>query len=107
MAAIGAWLAVQGGSLLYLPVGLAILFAGLAIVRSHSIADFVLLVIMTLAMVAWSQSGDDDRARLLGSMTELSGRIDLLLGLLVIMLVALLIAHWCRPLARPAEASVR
>lgn len=102
IAAMGAWFAVQGGSLIYLPVGLVILLAGLAIVRSHSIADFFLLALLALATIAWSISGFDARSRILSSVLELSGRVELLLGLLVIMVVAIFIVHWHRIFAVPA-----
>lgn len=107
IAAVGAWFAIQGGSLIYLPLGLAILLAGLVILNSHSIADFLLLALLAFAMIAWSISGDDAKNRILSSVVELSGRIDLLVGLLAIMVVALLIAHWYRPRADPVGASVR
>lgn len=112
IAAMGAWFAILGGSLIYLPVGLVILLAGLVILCSHSIADFFQLALLGLAMIAWSISGTDAKSWMLGSVVELSGRIDLLLGLLVIMVLALLTVywrrtHWHRPIAGPAGIFVR
>lgn len=105
-AAMGAWFAIQGGSLMYLPLGLVVLLAGLVIVRSHSISDFVVLVLLALATIGWSISGSETRSWLLSSVVELSGRIELLLGFLVIMVAALLIVYSLRnrPLAGPAGA---
>lgn len=102
IAAMGAWFAIRGGSLIYLPVGLVILLAGLAILRSHSIADFLLLALLGFAMIAWSISGIDARSWMLSSVVELSGRIDLLLGLLVTMVLAFFVVHWHRIFAGPA-----
>lgn len=71
-AAMGAWFAIQGGSLIYLPLGLALLLAGIAIVRSRSIAAFALSAILLAAVIGWSISGNDARSRLVGSVVELS-----------------------------------
>gem|GEM_PF-3237472 len=105
IGAMGAWFALKGGSLMYLPVGLVILLAGLAILRSRSITDFFMLVLLASAMIAWSISGVDARSWLLSSAVELSGRVDLLAGLLVIMVLTLLVVHWHRLFAGPAGRS--
>lgn len=107
IAAMGAWFAIQGGSLMYLPLGLTILLAGLVILHNHSIADFLLLALLAFAMIVWSISGNDAKNRMLSSIVELPGRFELLLGLLVIMVVALLIARWHRPFASLAGPYVR
>ncbi|MDT8410131.1 MAG: hypothetical protein RQ741_11070 [Wenzhouxiangellaceae bacterium] len=107
VAAIGAWFALQGGSLGYLSVALGIVLAGLAVVRSHSIADFILLVMLVFAVLAWSISGADSRTWMLGLLVELSGRIDLLLGLLLILVLALSLVLWRRTPVDPPATSVR
>lgn len=89
VAAIGAWFSIQGGSLIYLPLGLVILLTGLAMVHRHSIADVFLLVLLALAAIAWWISGNDTKSWMLGSLAELSDRIDVLFGLLAIMVLAL------------------
>lgn len=104
-AAMGAWFAIQGGSLMYLPLGLAILLAGLVVVRSHSIPDFTLLALVACAVIVWLISGIDTRSWMQNSVLDLSGRIDLLFGLLAIMLVALAATYWCR--YRAVAVSVR
>lgn len=95
-AAMGALLAVKSGSVLYLPVGAAILLAGLALLHGRSTADLVMLALVVLALAAGWLAGSDGRSWMLRSLVELSGRIELMLGLLVIMVAAILFAHWYR-----------
>lgn len=102
-AATGAWFAIRGGSLLYLPLGLAFMLAGLAVLRSRSIADLIFLIILVAALIAWLGSGIDAKTRLLSSATALYGRVDLLFGLLVMMVTALFILHWSWIFARPVH----
>lgn len=101
-AAIGAWLAIQSGSVIYLPVGAAILLAGLALLHGRSTADLVMLALVPLALAGWWIAGSDGRSWMQTSLVELSGRIELLLGMLVIMVAALLFAHWHRLFSGPA-----
>lgn len=104
-AAMGAWFAIQGGSLIYLPLGLALLLAGVAIVRSRSIADLSMLALLVFAAFGWSFSGSDVKSRLLSSLAELSGRFELLLGLLACLAVALVVLQWHRIAAAPTGRS--
>lgn len=101
-AAMGALLAVKSGSVIYLPVGAALLLAGLALLRGRSTADLVMLALVSLALAAWWLAGIDARSRMLTSLVELSSRIELMLGLLVVMVAALLFAQWHRSAAGPA-----
>ncbi|MDT8450332.1 MAG: hypothetical protein RQ847_09170 [Wenzhouxiangellaceae bacterium] len=93
VAAIGAWFSIQGGSLIYLPLGLVILLTGLAIVHRQSIADLFLLALLAMAAIAWWISGNGAKSWLLGSLAELSGRSELLFGFLAIMVLALSAVH--------------
>lgn len=105
VAGIGAWFSIQGGSLLYLPIGLVILLTGLAIVHRHSITDLILLALLPLTAIAWWTSGSDDKTWMLNLIAELSGRIELLFGSLAIMLIALAAIYWYR--YRAVSVSVR
>lgn len=102
-AAAGAWFAIKGGSLMYLPFGLVIVLTGLVVVRSHSIADFTLLALLACALIAWLISGIEARNWMQDSLHDLSGRIDVLFGLLTILLVALVAMNWDRSVAVPAS----
>lgn len=102
-AATGAWFAIRGGSLLYLPLGMAFMLAALAVLRSHSIADFIFLLIMVAALIAWLSSGLEAKARLMSSTAVLYGRVDLLLGLLMMMVATLFILNWSWIFARPVK----
>lgn len=106
-AAIGAWFAIQAGSPIFLPAGLVILLAALAVLRSRSVADFVFLVLALLALIGWSNSGHDARNWVQNSVAELSGRVDVLMGLLAIMVAALLSILWYRHVSVPPGDFVR
>ena len=102
-AAMGALLAVKSGSVIYLPVGAALLLAGLALLHGRSTGDLVMLALVSLALAAWWLAGIDARSRMLSSLVELSGRIELMLGLLVVMVAVLPFAHWRRLVSGPAR----
>lgn len=74
-----------------------ILLAALAILRSFSIADLVLLVAMVLAATGWLVAESDFKHRIVNALVELSSRTDLLFGMLAIMLVLLLLVQRRRP----------
>lgn len=107
VAGIGAWFSIQGGSLLYLPVGLVVLLTGLAIVHRHLITDLFLLAILAIIAIAWWTPGSDAKSWMLNLIAELSGRIELLFGSLTIMLIALAAIYWYRYRTVSVSVSVR
>lgn len=93
VAAVGTWLALLAGSIYYLPLGLMILLAGMAILRSPLAAIIGLAVIATLV---WSVNVMDDKGWIPAWTVDLASRMDLLIGMLVLMVLAFIIVHWQR-----------
>lgn len=98
VAAIGAWLALLAGSIYYLPLGLMILLAGMAILRSPLVAIIGFAVIATLAGLVAVM---DDKGWIPAWTVDLASRMDLMIGMLVLMVLAFMIVHWQRFFTTP------
>ena len=101
-AAIGTWHALAAGSIFYLALGVIILLMALAIFQSHKKGDLTLLVLLLTGAAAWFLIDAQTQARLLGWAEGLAARTELLTGLLVLMVIALVLIYAFRLITRPA-----
>jgi hypothetical protein len=99
-AAVAVWQALLAGSIWYMPLGLFLVLAAIAMVYSHKLFDLALLGLMIVAAVTWSMADALQQSRLLDALLALASQTGLMSGLLVMMLVALVLIHVARRTGR-------
>ena len=99
-AAVAVWHALLAGSIWYMPLGLVMVLATIAMVYSHKLFDLALLGLATVGVIAWFMADSLKQARLAESLLVLAPQTGLMSGLLVIMLVALVMIHAARRTGR-------
>jgi hypothetical protein len=99
-AAVAVWHALLAGSIWYMPLGLVMVLATIAVVYSHKLFDLALLGLATVGLIAWFMADSLQQARLVESLLVLAPQTGLMSGLLVIMLVALVMIHAARRTGR-------
>lgn len=99
-AAVAIWQALLAGSIWYMPLGLVLVLAAIAMVHSHKLFDVALLGLVIVAVVAWFMAGALQQGRLVDALLALAPQTGLMSGLLVMMLVALVLIHVARRTGR-------
>lgn len=95
-AAIAVWQSLAAGSIWYMPMGLTLVLAAIALVQSHKLFDLVLLGLVVVALIAWFAAGTLQQDRLLDGILTLSRQPPLLVGVLCVMIPALVLIHMVR-----------
>lgn len=104
-AGIGTWHALVAGSIFYMPLGLIIMLMGLAILHSHNKWDLWLLGLLVVGAATWYYVGGQDWTRMLGWAEGLAVHTELLAGLLVLLVMALVLVYVFRFIAMSAARS--
>ncbi len=99
-AAVAFWQALLAGSIWYLPLGLVLVLAAIAMVYSHKLFDLALLGLVVVAVIAWFMADAPQQGRLLEVLLTLAPKTGLMAGLLVIMVGALMLIHAARRAGR-------
>lgn len=105
-AAVATWQAVLAGSILYMPLGLVLVLAVIAIVQSHKPLDFVLFGLLLVGVIAWFRTDPLRQAGWLESLQEWASLLHLvpglllILGLLLIWLYSTGLTRWLPPRSR-------
>lgn len=99
-AAVAVWQALLAGSFWYMPLGLVLALAIVAMVQSHKLFDLALLGLVVLTAIAWLLADTLLKGRVLDGLIALAPQTSLMYGLLAIMLVALVLIHVARRTGR-------
>lgn len=99
-AAVAVWQALLAGSVWYMPLGLVLVLATIAMVNSHKPFDLALLGLVVASVVAWFLAGTQNRDRLVDALLALAPHTALMYGLLMMMLAALVLIHAARSTGR-------
>ena len=95
-AAVAAWQAIIAGSIWYMPLGLLLVLAAIAMMQRHKLFDLATLGLVFLAVIAWFRVGSLQQDRLLNAIQALASQTGLIAGLLVAMILALVLIHAAR-----------
>ncbi len=98
--AVAAWQALLAGSIWYMPVGLVLVLAAIAMVQSHKLFDLALLGLVVFAVLAWFRADSMQQDRLLDAIQALAPQTHLMAGGLLVMIVALVLIHRVRRAGR-------
>lgn len=101
-AAVAAWQALLAGSIWYMPLGLLLVLAAIAMVQSHKPFDLALLGLVAVAVIAWLRADSPQQGRLLDAIQALALQSHLMAGVLLVMILALLLVHTTRRFGRPS-----
>lgn len=95
-AAVAVWQALLAGSVWYMPIGLVLVLAAIAIVQSHKPFDLAVFGLVVVTLLAWFSTNARRQGELLDAIVTLSPRTPLLAGALLVMVVALVLIHTAR-----------
>jgi len=95
-----AWQALLAGSIWYMPMGLLLVLAVIAMIYSHKLFDLALAGLVLVVVVAWFRADSLQQGRWLDSAQLLLPQTGLLAGLLVLMVLALALIHLARRTGR-------
>ena len=95
-AAVAFWQALLAGSIWYLPLGLVLVLAAIAMVYSHKLFDLALLGLVVVAAITWFKVDSPLQGRLLDAIEALAPQTGLMTGVLVVMVLALVLIHVAR-----------
>lgn len=95
-AAIAAWHSLLAGSIWYLPLGLVLVLATIAILKSHKPFDLALLGLLALGVIAWFRTDVLRQGLFLDSIQGLAAQTSLMVGLLLIMALVLAMLYTTR-----------
>lgn len=101
-AGTAIWYATLAGSMLYMPLGLIIVLAILAILHSHKKGDLALLALLLTGVSAWFLANAETRAAALEWLSAVADQTALLIGLLVLAVIALGLIYTLRLVAARA-----
>lgn len=99
-AAVVVWQALLAGSIWYMPLGLVLVLAAIAMVQSHKPFDLALLGLVIVAVIAWFMADALQQGRLVDALLALAPQTGLMFTLLVMMLAALVLIHGARRAGR-------
>ena len=99
-AAVAFWQALLAGSIWYMPLGLVLVLAAIALANSHKLFDLALLGLVVVAVIAWFMADALQQARLVETLLVLVSQTGLMTGLLVMMVVTLVLIHSARRAGR-------
>jgi len=99
-AAAVAWQALLAGSIWYMPLGLVLVLAAIAMSYSHNLFDLAVLGLVIVAMIAWFTADGLQQGRLLEALLAMAPRTGLMAGLLLVMVLALVLIHAARRTSR-------
>ena len=99
-AAAVAWQALLAGSIWYMPLGLVLVLAAIAMAYSHNLFDLAVLGLVIVAMIAWFTADGLQQGRLLEALLAMAPRTGLMAGLLLVMVLALVLIHAARRTSR-------
>ena len=100
-AAVAVWQALLAGSIWYMPLGLLMVLAAIAMVQSHKAFDLALLGLVAVAVIAWFRADSLQQGRLLDGIQALALQTHLMAGVLLVMIVALVLVHAARRFGGP------
>lgn len=95
-AAIATWHALLAGWFWYMPLGLVMVLAAIAMVQSHRLFDLGVLVLMVAAAIIWFGIDSLQQRSLLEAVQALTAQTYLMVGVLMVMLVSLVLIHLAR-----------
>jgi hypothetical protein len=94
--AVAVWQALVAGSIWYMPLGLVLVLAAIALVQSHRPFDLGLLGLVAVMVIVWFRSDFLQQGHLLDAIQTLAPQTGLMIGVLVVMVVALVLIHAAR-----------
>lgn len=95
-AAVAFWQALLAGSVWYMPIGLVLVLAAIAVMQSHKPFDLAVLGLVIVAPLAWFSASPRQQEQLLNAVLALPSRTLLLGGVLPVMILALVLIHAAR-----------
>lgn len=82
-AAVATWQAQLAGSVLYMPLGLVLVLALIAVIQSHKPLDVLLFGSLVLGTIGWFIADAHQQAHISGIVLDLSTRVNFMPGLIV------------------------
>ena len=101
-AAVAVWQSLMAGSIWYMPLGLVMVFAVIAMVQTHKPFDLVVLGLVVVAVITWFRADTMQQGRLLDAIHTLAQQPHLMAGMLLVMIMALVVVHATRRFGSPA-----
>lgn len=101
-AAVAVWHALLAGSIWYMPLGLVLVLATIAMIQSHKPFDLALLGLVIVTVITWFRMDPLQQSRLLDAMQTLAQQTHLMAGVLLAMILALVVLHATRQFGSPA-----
>lgn len=95
-AAIATWHALLAGSFWYMPLGLVLLLAVIAIVQSHKAFDLACLGLVITVVIIWFRLDSPQQDYLLDEVQALMPQTYLMGGVLFAMFATLMLVHMAR-----------
>lgn len=95
-AAIATWHALLAGWFWYMPLGLVMILAAIAMVQSHRLFDVAFLVLMVVATITWLGIDSLQQRAFLEAVQALTAQTYLMAGVLLVMLASLMLIHFAR-----------
>ncbi|NBD95777.1 MAG: hypothetical protein GVY11_04785, partial [Gammaproteobacteria bacterium] len=99
-AAVATWQALLAGSIWYMPLGLILVLATIAVVESHKPFDLALLGLVVVGVIAWFKADVLQQGRLVDTLWAMAAQTGLMSVLLVAMVLALVLIHAARRIGR-------
>lgn len=99
-AAISTWHALLVGSIWYMPLGLVMILAAIAMVQSHKAFDLALLGLVVVAVIAWFMADSLLQGHVLDAVQTMAPRTGLMASALLVMILALVLIHAARRTGR-------
>lgn len=99
-AAVATWQALLAGSIWYMPLGLILVLATIAMVQSHKPFDLALLGVVAVGVIAWFMADVLQQGRLIEALLAMAAQTDLMFLLLVAMVLTLMLIHATRRIGR-------
>lgn len=96
VAAVATWHALLAGSFWYMPLGVVLLLAAIAMVQNHKLFDLVFLGVVILTVIAWFGADSLQQRYLLEGVHALLSQTHLMAGVLATLIVALVLIHIAR-----------
>lgn len=95
-SSVAAWNSLLAGSVLYMPLGLVLLLAVVAVVHTHKAFDITLLALVGFGVTTWFLAGAVRQIRLLDAVQTFAAQTPLMIGALLVMVVVLVLVRATR-----------
>ncbi|NBB93542.1 MAG: hypothetical protein GVY32_10290 [Gammaproteobacteria bacterium] len=95
-AAVATWQALLAGSIWYMPLGLILVLATIAMVESHKPFDLALLGLVVSGVIAWFTADVLQQGQLTDALWAMAAQTGLMSFLLVAMVLVLMLIHAAR-----------